>query len=83
MPESSRIPDLPGDIVPNDHTDFLRRLVARICHIDTLRLVLAFQLCKSRGHYIPRFPGSQPVSFSQRDLDRLENEEYVFENTSR
>ncbi|KAL5511613.1 CEG1 [Sanghuangporus vaninii] len=39
---------------------------------DNLRRIVA-QLCQT-SH--TRFPGSQPVSFAKRDLERLENEDY-------
>ncbi|KAH9043275.1 mRNA capping enzyme [Lactarius pseudohatsudake] len=57
----SRIPELPGNIVPkNSEQDTWLRN-----HVATL--------C---GLNHDRFPGSQPVSFSTKDLDRLEQDDY-------
>ncbi|KAI9509344.1 mRNA capping enzyme [Russula earlei] len=57
----SRIPDLPGNPIPkNSDQDRWLRK-----HVGTL--------C---GLNHDRFPGSQPVSFSTTDLDRLEREDY-------
>jgi len=57
----SRIPDLPGNPVPkNSDQDHWLRN-----HVAAL--------CDLNHD---RFPGSQPVSFSTKDLERLENEDY-------
>ncbi|KAI5124570.1 hypothetical protein M0805_003090 [Coniferiporia weirii] len=57
--QTPRIPDLPGDLVPPDYVEDLRKCVAQLCQVNNTK-----------------FPGSQPVSFAQRDLARLENEDY-------
>ncbi|KAH8117391.1 mRNA capping enzyme, alpha subunit [Phellopilus nigrolimitatus] len=59
MPHTPRIPDLPGELVPSEFVEDLRRHVSQLCQINIIK-----------------FPGSQPVSFAQRDLARLENEDY-------
>ncbi|KAI0256658.1 mRNA capping enzyme [Lactifluus subvellereus] len=57
----SRIPDLPGNLVPknSDQDIWFRNHVANLCGLNH-----------------DRFPGSQPVSFSAGDLERLEHEDY-------
>ncbi|TDL27406.1 mRNA capping enzyme, alpha subunit [Rickenella mellea] len=55
----SRVPDLPGELVPHDQAEYLKDQLANFCQLTNTK-----------------FPGSQPVSFSQSDLDRLENEDY-------
>ncbi|KAI0005995.1 mRNA capping enzyme [Russula compacta] len=57
----SRIPDLPGKLIPkNSDQDHWLRK-----HVASL--------C---GLNHDRFPGSQPISFSTKDLERLEQEDY-------
>ncbi|KAI0273590.1 mRNA capping enzyme [Gloeopeniophorella convolvens] len=57
----SRIPDLPGRVVPknSDQDLWLRGHIGGLCGLNH-----------------DRFPGSQPVSFGVKDLDRLEKEDY-------
>ncbi|KAI0062306.1 mRNA capping enzyme [Artomyces pyxidatus] len=57
----SPIPDLPGEVVPRN-SEFDVWLRNHVAGLCNL------------GH--DRFPGSQPVSFSIKDLDRLENNDY-------
>ncbi|KAF8586561.1 mRNA capping enzyme [Ramaria rubella] len=59
-----RIPDIPGEIVPDEHVAFLKRQVAYLCGLDRYR------------HVLKLFPGSQPISFGKKDLVRLETEDY-------
>ncbi|EKM55158.1 uncharacterized protein PHACADRAFT_120236 [Phanerochaete carnosa HHB-10118-sp] len=58
----SRIPDIPGRLIPSrsDHELWLRQEVARLCQLENERT----------------FPGSQPVSFGTKDLVKLENQDY-------
>lgn len=58
----SRIPDIPGRLVPprSEQEHWLRFEVARLCQLENERT----------------FPGSQPVSFGTKDLDKLENQDY-------
>ncbi|GJJ12571.1 hypothetical protein Clacol_006814 [Clathrus columnatus] len=53
------IPDIPGALLSNEHTDFLRKRVAHLCGLERYR-----------------FPGSQPISFSKKEMSRLEQEDY-------
>ncbi|KAF9477572.1 mRNA guanylyltransferase [Pholiota conissans] len=56
------IPDLPGDPVPrhSEQEQWLKAHVARMCHLDNPE----------------KFPGSQPVSFGTKDLEKLEKQDY-------
>ena len=76
-----RIPDLPGQLVRPDYVGRLQATVAQLCQLNSTKYVrhtppvirgAALIVCTLALH---RFPGSQPVSFSNRDLSRLENEE--------
>ncbi|GJE90746.1 mRNA capping enzyme [Phanerochaete sordida] len=57
----SRIPEIPGRLIPPKSE-----------HEQWLRLEVA-RLCQFEKE---RFPGSQPVSFGTRDLEKLENQDY-------
>jgi len=71
------IPVLPGNPVPKNSAQehWLRNRLAALCGLNHDRLIspawhpTKFQLT------LYRFPGSQPVSFSSKDLERLEHEE--------
>lgn len=80
LPHTPRIPDIPGDLVPSPFVDELRSGVAQLCQQNKAKYITL--ACSStyqelNSHSLSRFPGSQPVSFGQSDLTRLENEEYV------
>ncbi|KAL4254093.1 mRNA-capping enzyme subunit alpha [Abortiporus biennis] len=57
-----RIPDLPGAPVPqrSEYDTWLKQSVARLCGLDNPT----------------RFPGSQPVSFGTKDLEKLESQDF-------
>ncbi|KAG8918717.1 Dcp1p-Dcp2p decapping enzyme complex alpha subunit [Tulasnella sp. 418] len=54
------LPTLPGELILGEHAYFLRTEVARLLRLESPN----------------RFPGSQPVSFKSKDVQRLENEDY-------
>ncbi|KAF9053026.1 mRNA guanylyltransferase [Panaeolus papilionaceus] len=60
------IPDLPGVLLErySDQERYLKQRVMRMCQLEHERQVLS------------KFPGSQPVSFATRDLEKLESQDY-------
>jgi len=74
------IPDLPGAPVPrnSEQESWLKAQVAKMCCLDHLRQVVRTeQDSQAIDATAARFPGSQPVSFGARDLDKLESKECV------
>lgn len=78
-----RIPDLPGQLLErgSSQESWLRSHVANLCSLPHDRCArcsmresarIATNVCDAR------FPGAQPVSFAERDLDRLVESEYVY-----
>lgn len=67
----------------SEQEKWLRQLVAGLCHLEHERY-LSF-LCPGSGSADVlmsrslhcRFPGSQPVSFGGKDMEKLESQEYV------
>lgn len=77
------IPDLPGVLIERDSQEefWLKNHVARLCNMEGhLRYVMT-RLTSFCAELVERFPGSQPVSFSVQDLDKLENQECVYLRT--
>ncbi|KAJ7709742.1 mRNA capping enzyme, catalytic domain-containing protein [Mycena rosella] len=77
----SQVPDVPGTRVPprSDQESWLKEHVARLCEVDHNRSVRNPSLSSVRRSMstLERFPGSQPVSFAQGDLAKLESQECV------
>lgn len=74
------VPVIPGDLVPrnSDQESWLKIEVARLCQTDHHRFVVSSPNVFGANPKIRnRFPGSQPVSFGSRDLDKLETQEYA------
>lgn len=81
------IPTIPGNVVPHrsDQENWLKAEVARLCQLDHQRWAINpgyFMSNRDTGINsvvnLSRFPGSQPVSFAERDLSQLERQEYVW-----
>ncbi|KAJ7444940.1 mRNA capping enzyme, catalytic domain-containing protein, partial [Mycena latifolia] len=74
-----RIPDVPGTRVPphSEQESWLKDHVSRICQVDRHRSVRnSSRSCLDQCLSSKRFPGSQPVSFAQRDLAKLESQDF-------
>ena len=72
----SNIPELPGTIIPKNSGQgaWLRNQVATLCKINHDRSVSRSEArILLKCHF--SFPGSQPVSFGNKDLERLEQNE--------
>lgn len=77
----SSVPDIPGEVISQpEHARWLRQQVARLCGLDNDRCVVAWPMFALRTLIVRptcRFPGSQPVSFGTKDIEKLETQEYV------
>ena len=72
--------DLPGRLIEPDHENFLRETVASMCGLDrNMRCARYLDPRQLKNSDLPwlSFPGSQPISFKTRDIERLQREECV------